>query len=279
MARLRLIPTTMTVAMLFTGIKVIDIARGSQSMSDNLLIASVQAEASGEAPKQLPKKEDAAEKKSDPKAEAKDIKTDAKKDGKEAAKPEGEHAAEGEHGEAKKADDKEPSNVSETPGITIDDHLSATQVELLQKLADRRDELDRWEKDIQLKETVLQATEKKLNEKIAQIEAMKIEVSGMLTQYNEKEDGKIRSLVKIYENMKPKDAARIFDEVEMPVLLMVIDKMAEKKVAPILAEMDPKKAKQVTVEFAEQRKVDAARLGNINAMQGQQAAPADATKP
>ena len=267
MARLRLIPATMTVAMLFTGIKVIDIARGTQGLSNSVLIASVQAEASGEAPKQLPKKEDAAEKKAD----AKDA---AKKEGKEEAKPEGEHGAEGEHGEAKK-DDKEPSNVSDTPGITIDDHLSATQVELLQKLADRRDELDRWEKDIQLKETVLQATEKKLNGKISQIEAMKLEVASMLTQYNEKEDSKIRSLVKIYENMKPKDAARIFDEVEMPVLLMVVDKMAEKKVAPILAEMDAKKAKQVTVEFAEQRKVDAARLGNINDM-GQPAAPDEA---
>ena len=55
------------------------------------------------------------------------------------------------------------------------------------------------------------------------------------------------------------DAARIFDEVEMPILLLVIDKMSEKKAAPILAEMDPKKAKQITVQLAEQRRVSPSR--------------------
>ncbi len=49
-------------------------------------------------------------------------------------------------------------------------------------------------------------------------------MAGLLAQYNDKEDSKIRSLVKIYENMKAKDAARIFNEMEMPILLEVIDK-------------------------------------------------------
>ena len=93
---------------------------------------------------------------------------------------------------------------------------------------------------------------------------MKKEVAALLAQYNEKEDAKIHSLVKIYENMKAKDAARIFDEVEMPILLLVIDKMSEKKIAPILAEMEPKKAKQITVMLAEQRRVTAAKVTAVN---------------
>ena len=279
MPRLRLIPTTMTVAMLFTGIKVMDVVRGTESLSDQLLVARVQAETTPAPAKELPVEKDAAKK-------------DAPKQG-EAAKPAegGEHGGEAGHGEGggehgEKKEEKNPA-VSETPGETIDDHLSSTQIELLQKLADRRDELDRWEKDIQLKETVLRATEKRLNDKIAQIEAMQAEVSTMLALYNEKEDTKIRSLVKIYENMKPKDAARIFDEVEMPVLLLVIDKMTEKKVAPILAEMDPKKAKQLTVQFADQRKIDSDKLNRVKSSQpvtppalgGTTDSPAGATPP
>ena len=136
------------------------------------------------------------------------------------------------------------------------------EVELLQEPGQRRrEELDRWEKNIQIKEDALGATEKRIDDKIAQIDAMKKgSVANCSAQYNEQEDAKIRSLVKIYENMKPKDAARIFDEIEMPVLLLVLDKMTEKKTAPVLAEMDPKKAKQITVQLAEQR--NSTRLNN-----------------
>ena len=58
------------------------------------------------------------------------------------------------------------------------------------------------------------------------------------------------SLVKIYEKMKPKDAAQVFERLEMPVLLKVIERMKEAKTAPILAAMDPGKAKAVTVAIA-----------------------------
>lgn len=243
MPRFKLLPTTMLAALLFMGVKLIDVVRGTEALSDQLFITNVQAESNSDGHSDA----------------AKEVK-------KEMAAAEGEAAeappAAAEDGEGDD-EEKAPSNISDTPGETIDDHLSAVQIELLQKLADRRDELDRWEKDIQLKENVLNAAEKRIDEKIAQIDALKSEVGAMLAMYNEKEDAKIRSLVKIYENMKPKDAARIFDEVEMPVLLIVIDKMAEKKVAPILAYMDPKKAKQLTVEFAEQRKVDEAKMQGV----------------
>ncbi len=290
MSRFRLIPTTMMVAVLFMAVKMVDVLRGSQALSEQLFIASVQAESGGEAPKAKPAetKEKAPAKEAEKKpAESKEAphegaKEAPKEGGKEDAKEvpkEGAHeeAKEGEHGEGEKKE-KNP-NVSETPGDTVDDHLSAIQIELLQKLSERRDELDRWEKDIQLKENVLAATEKRIDNKIAQIDSMKAEVSNMLAQYNEKEDAKIRSLVKIYENMKPKDAARIFDEVEMPVLLLVIDKMAEKKVAPVLAEMDSKKAKQLTVELAEQRKVDSTKLNKVTSGMQPGAAPAAAVQP
>src|SRR6185369_3324386 len=76
-----------------------------------------------------------------------------------------------------------------------------------------------------------------------------------LAKYNEQEDIKIRSLVKIYETMKPKDAARIFEELDMPVLLTVVDRMKESKVAGIMTYMTPQKAKDLTIQLTEQRKL------------------------
>lgn len=246
MIRFRIIPATITVAMMLLGVKIVDVMHGAEAL----------AEQTNPPPekKEIPK---AADKAAAP-AGAEKEKAEG---GKEADKPgEGKDKEEKKADSKKDKDDDKKSALSETAGDIVDHRFTPVEVELLQNLTKRREELDRWEKNIEIKEAALDATEKRLDDKIAQIDAMKKEVSGLLAQYNEKEDGKIRSLVKIYENMKPKDAARIFDEVEMPILLIVIDKMSEKKIAPILAEMDPKKAKTITVQLAEQRRVSTAKL-------------------
>jgi flagellar motility protein MotE (MotC chaperone) len=134
-------------------------------------------------------------------------------------------------------------------------YFSPIELEILQTLKKRRMALDEWDANVEVKENLLASVEKRVDEKLTQIESLKKELRDMIATYDTQEDAKIKSLVKIYETMKPKDAARIFDEVEMPILLLVIDKMAEKKVAPILAAMDSKKAKQLTVELAEQRRL------------------------
>ena len=63
-------------------------------------------------------------------------------------------------------------------------------------------------------------------------------------------------LVTIYETMKPKDAAKIFNELEMPVLLKVVSNMKEVKVAPVIASMDPAKARELSIELSRQKPID-----------------------
>ena len=96
---------------------------------------------------------------------------------------------------------------------------------------------------------------------------MQKQLDKVLALYNQQEDAKIRSLVKIYENMKPADAARIFDELDLPIMLEVVDKMSERKAAPILANMNPLKAKELTVELADQRKLQQPMMDAISASQ------------
>jgi flagellar motility protein MotE (MotC chaperone) len=55
--------------------------------------------------------------------------------------------------------------------------------------------------------------------------------------------------------MKPKDAARIFEKLDMETLLLVAERMKERKLAPIMAKMDPTKAKDITEELAQLRQV------------------------
>ena len=53
--------------------------------------------------------------------------------------------------------------------------------------------------------------------------------------------------------MRPRDAAAILNELEMPVLLQVLDRMKEAKAAVLLAAMLPDRARTATVQLAAMR--------------------------
>ncbi|MDA8230682.1 MAG: MotE family protein [Magnetospirillum sp.] len=133
--------------------------------------------------------------------------------------------------------------------------MTQTEIDVLEKLSARRAQLDAREKDIERREDLLKAAESQIDRKVAEMKSLQSTIEGLLRQYNEQEDNKMRSLVKIYENMKPKDAAKIFEQLDMEILLEVVERMKEQKVAPILAEMDPSKAKNVTAELAQRRQM------------------------
>ena len=125
--------------------------------------------------------------------------------------------------------------------------------ELLQHFAERRAEIERRTKEMEQREALLAAAEKRIDQKVAEMEKTKSDIQKLMAQGDEKQSAQLESLVKIYETMKPKEAARIFEELDMPVLLGVIQKMKEQKTAPILAAMDPVKAKEVTAALVERR--------------------------
>ena len=54
----------------------------------------------------------------------------------------------------------------------------------------------------------------------------------------------------MYENMKPKDAARIFDRLDMKILVDVSTQMNPRKMSDILAQMSPDAAERLTVRLA-----------------------------
>ena len=135
----------------------------------------------------------------------------------------------------------------ETPDV-ID--VSPTEIRMLEDLLGRRTLLDKWERDIDTRAKLLAATEMRIDQKINELKAITKKIQGLISQFNTREDEKITSLVKIYEAMKPKDAARIFNELELKILLEVLSRMRESKAALIIAKMSSSKAKIVTSELA-----------------------------
>jgi flagellar motility protein MotE (MotC chaperone) len=127
--------------------------------------------------------------------------------------------------------------------------------DLLDNLMRRRQELEEWSKSIALKENVLNATEKKINRKLEELRTLKEDVQTILKEYEQKENAKVAKLVKIYENMRPKDAARIFDDMDNALLIELLNRMKEVKAAPILAGMKTDKVSYITARLMQYRRL------------------------
>jgi flagellar motility protein MotE (MotC chaperone) len=128
--------------------------------------------------------------------------------------------------------------------------FSPQEVDVLQTLAKRRAELDKRAGDVDQREALLQVAEQRINEKIAKLEEMQQSIATSFKKEDQLDDAKLKSLVKVYETMKPKEAARIFEQLDLPVVLDVVERMKERGTAAILAAMDPVKAKAVTLALA-----------------------------
>ncbi len=133
------------------------------------------------------------------------------------------------------------------------------EIELLQRLSARREEIDARGREMDQREALLAAAEERIEQKVAELEALRRSIEELVVQHNDQEESQLRSLVKIYESMKPKEAARIFEELDMLVLLEVIDRMSERKAAPVLARLSPDRAKEITLELAKRRNLPMAK--------------------
>ncbi|MDX9859368.1 MAG: hypothetical protein RBS99_00485 [Rhodospirillales bacterium] len=133
--------------------------------------------------------------------------------------------------------------------------LTQSEIELLQQLAVRRETIETREREIAMREGLLKAAESRIDKKVQEMKLLQATVEKLISTYSEQQAAKVASLVRIYENMKPKDAARIFEELDMDTLLLVAERMKERSLAPIMANMDPGKARDVTVDLARRRQL------------------------
>ncbi len=127
---------------------------------------------------------------------------------------------------------------------------SAAEVDVLSSLSKRRAELDARARNQDMRENVLAATEKRVDEKIAALKSLQTQMTALLGQRDAAQEKQVASLVKTYSSMKPKDAARIFDGLSEDVLIPVAQEMKSDALAPVLAAMSPSAAQKLTVKLA-----------------------------
>jgi flagellar motility protein MotE (MotC chaperone) len=149
----------------------------------------------------------------------------------------------------------ESGSGSEAPASSDDvTSLTGPEIQVLQQLVARRSEIEKRAADLDRREATLKAAEERIDAKIQEIKKLQGGVEQAIRRYDEQEEQRRMNLVRIYETMKPGEAAKIFEQLELQNLVELVERMSTRKVAPVLAAMNPVRAKQVTSELEKRRK-------------------------
>ena len=131
--------------------------------------------------------------------------------------------------------------------------MSSAERSLLLDLRKRRQQLDERSATLDERDAVQAAAEAKLAARVDQLAALQTRLETLEAGRRQHASENWAGLVHVYEAMKPRDAATIFDALDMQVLLQVLDRMQDRKAAPVLAAMQPDRARLATQLLAEMR--------------------------
>ncbi|MBU1176589.1 MAG: hypothetical protein KKH72_14395 [Alphaproteobacteria bacterium] len=146
----------------------------------------------------------------------------------------------------------EMNKAGEKVPLANSDGSTDTEKAVLERLSDRRAELDLFENELRARQAVVEAAERRLGERVDQLKLLEEQINALVERKKAADDEQFKGLVSMYETMKPKDAANIFDQLGDDVLYRVAISMNPRKMAPILAEMAPARAQELTTLMAAQ---------------------------
>jgi flagellar motility protein MotE (MotC chaperone) len=156
--------------------------------------------------------------------------------------------------EAKKDPEKKdaaPAEASPKPAAfeVAPQQPSAAERALLERLGERREEIQQKGRDLEMRERLLENAERRLESRLNELRSLE-EKAGEAAKRGDSEEAARKNLVTMYEIMKPKEAARVFDRLSHDVLVPVVTQMNPRKMAEILAAMSPEAAEKLTVALA-----------------------------
>lgn len=139
----------------------------------------------------------------------------------------------------------------------IDDHgaqaggangyMSAADVDVMNSIENRDNKYAAWEEELKIRERMLEVTEGKVEDKIAELRELETSLKKLVGLQSEKEETDLNRLVKVYETMKPQDAAPIIQRLDETTQVAIMGRMKESKMAAIFAKMEDDTPQNLTV--------------------------------
>jgi flagellar motility protein MotE (MotC chaperone) len=147
--------------------------------------------------------------------------------------------------------------------------VSPSERAILERLQARRQEIEARAREIDIRESLLKAAEKRIESKVEEMKAVESRISTVTEQKSEADTARFKGIITMYESMKPKDAAKVFDRLEMPVLIEIASQIAPRKMSDILGLMSTDAAGALTVEMARRAGSDkSASAGDLPKIEG-----------
>ena len=136
--------------------------------------------------------------------------------------------------------------------------ITSSERAILERLQARRQELEARAREIDIRESLLKTAEKRIESRVEELKSVEGRIGAAKEQKNEAEVSRFKGIVTMYESMKPKDAAKVFDRLEMPILFEIASQIAPRKMSDILGLMSAEAAEKLTVEMARRASNDKA---------------------
>jgi flagellar motility protein MotE (MotC chaperone) len=121
---------------------------------------------------------------------------------------------------------------------------------VLESLNQRRQELEARARDLDMRESLLAAAEKRIEARLGELKDVEARLNAGARKHDDMETAQFKGLVTMYENMRPKDAAKIFDRLDLKIQVDLVAQMNPRKMSDILAQMSPEVAERLTTEIA-----------------------------
>jgi flagellar motility protein MotE (MotC chaperone) len=144
---------------------------------------------------------------------------------------------------------QEDSNGNLVP-LSNEEGALVTQKALLARLSERRTELEALQTELDMRSALVDAAEKRLEERAAAVSAMEAQIGTLVAEKKAMDEEQLKTIISMYETMKPKEAAAVFNTLDIDVLLRVARNMNPRKMAPIMAKMETARADELTVRLA-----------------------------
>jgi len=148
-----------------------------------------------------------------------------------------------------KPSDPPAANAGWTP-LPLERPPSAAERAILERLQERRAELEARARELDMRESLIKAAEKRIEGRLAELKDLEARINSVLQLKDEEEVTRFKNVVTMYENMKAKDAAKIFDRLDLRILVEVATQINPRRMSDILALMVPEAAERLTVELA-----------------------------
>lgn len=152
------------------------------------------------------------------------------------------------------------TEVATAPVATV----KTDETDYLFKLADRKKELDAREEDLNKKTAEVAKQKLEIEEKLKQLEDYRAQITNLLRERITTDSAKVETLVQVYSNMKPSQAAKVFETLDEDLVIEILGKMKKKNAADILNLVKTDKAQILSERYAGYRSPASAVKENTN---------------